>query len=527
MANRFLLGIFTGAFSVVLKTGLNLVTVPLLLATMGATPYGLFILLINTLELAILLDMGFSEGTIKLLGGFRGKGDDQAAQQIMGTAKWLYLGLALLALVIGLLGNSFLLDLLNVPPALRSTGSLGLYIIFVEIAVTLLLAFCRSILNAHSLQAWNNVTDSMYHIVGNGLGLAVLLLTPWGIPGFLGSRLIAALLRLAIMLSQVIKVEPQLWQFSWASSMLRPLFSLSIHALLINFSILVSHSMDQIVIAQFMPYFWVAQFEVVFRCLAVVSQLGSKLCEGLMPIFARTSHLTTADAAHAESQKTRLLFLKMSFVNNAVTCLLLLMIGLHFPLLFHGFSSGKLELAKSLPVLYVAMGIFWSGALQLPASYFLYTSGHHKFLTVTSVATALCNLALSVLLVQTPLGIAGVALGTLIPNVIQHQLFLIPRVLKVMNISLSEYVREVHWTVALPVLAASTVVMLLIQLCQGFLGPSMPLMTAFGLLAGHTLIGGFIALTVWAGLTATDTDKQLVWQMIKNPGQIKAMLKGN
>jgi O-antigen/teichoic acid export membrane protein len=518
-ANRFILGMFTGAFSVVLKTGLNLITVPLLLANMGAAPYGLFVLLVNMLELAILLDMGFSEGTIKLLGQFKGQDNELAAQQIMGTAKWLYIGLAILAQGVGLLLIPHFTTWLHVPVALHSAAQLGLHIIFLEVSVSLMLAFCRSILNAHSLQAWNNVTDSMYHIVGNALGLSVLILTPWGIPGFLTARLIAALLRLVIMASQVVKVEPKLWHYPWHSPALKQLFSLSVHALLINFSILVSHSMDQFVIARYLPLRFVPQFEVVFRCLAFVSQLGSKLCEGLMPIFARTSHQTD------ETGKTRFLFLKMSFVNNAVTCLLLMMIGLHFPLMFHGFSSGKLELGLSLPVLYVAMGIFWSGALQLPASYFLYSSGHHRFLTITSVTTALCNLGLSILLVK-PLGIVGVALGTLIPNVIQHQMFLIPKVRQVLAIPLNEYAREVHWTVGLPILVASVLVLVLITGWTQWLGPTLPLMTAFALLAGHTVLGGLIALVTWVYITATESDKATVLHMLKNPRQIKSVLKG-
>jgi O-antigen/teichoic acid export membrane protein len=518
VASKFVLGMFTGAFSVVLKTGLNIVTVPLLLANLGATPYSLFVLLINLLELAILLDMGFSEGTIKLLGEYRGKGQETEARQLLGTSKTMYLGLALLAQLLGFVLRPLFTQWIKVPPELLDVAQWGLLLITIEISVGLLLSFCRAILNSHSLQAWNNMTDSMYHIVGNGLGLAVLCLTPWGIPGFLAARLAAALVRLAILGWQVQKLEPQLWQYPWHPPALRRLFGLSAHALLINFSIFISHSMDQMVIGRFMPLAMIAPFEVVFRCLAIVSQLGSKLCEGLMPLFSRMS------ATNSEADKTRFLFLKMSFVNNAVTCLLLMMIGLHFPLLFSGFSSGKLQLADSLPVLYVAVGIFWSGALQLPASYYLYSSGHHQFLTVTSLITAFSNLVLSVLLVK-QFGLVGVALGTLIPNAIQHQLFLIPKVRQIMGIPLAEYAREVHWTVGLPVLVAGAAVWGIITALQPWLGANPALWVAFGLLSVNTLIGGGIALMVWLLLTAPPADKALALQILKQPGQVKTLLQ--
>jgi O-antigen/teichoic acid export membrane protein len=518
LATRFVLGIFTGAFSVVLKTVLNMATVPLLLSSLGPTPYGLFVLLINLLELALLLDMGFSEGTIKLLGEAHGKNDTQTTHQILGTSKWLYLGLALFAQLLGWGFKPLFIAWFNLPADLVPAAELGLTIIFAEISVGLLLSFCRAILNSHSLQVWNNLTDSMYHIMGNGIGLTVLLTTPWGIPGFLAARLAAAVLRLLILGVQVLKLEPELLVYKWHTPALRKLFSLSVHALLINFSIFVSHCMDQFVIARFLPLAKVAHFEIVFRCLAVVSQLGSKVCEGLMPLFARLSVNTQTD-----NQKPRTLFLKMSFVNNAVTCLLLLMISLHFPLLFNGFSSGKLNLNESMPVLWVAIGIFWSGALQLPASYYLYSSGHHRFLTYTSITTALCNLALSLALVK-PMGIVGVALGTLIPNVIQHQLFLIPKVRQVLNISVGEYARNIHWAVGLPLLSAGLFTWGTLSWCHTLWPQPVSLPVALGILGVNTLIGGLLALIIWAGVTAADTDKALIIKLLKNPGNIKQLL---
>jgi hypothetical protein len=122
------------------------------------------------------------------------------------------------------------------------------------------------------------------------------------------------------------------------------------------------------------------------------------------------------------------------------------------------------------------------------------------------------------------MGIVGVALGTLIPNVIQHQLFLIPKVRQVLNISVGEYARNIHWAVGLPLLSAGLFTWGTLSWCHTLWPQPVSLPVALGILGVNTLIGGLLALIIWAGVTAADTDKALIIKLLKNPGNIKQLL---
>ncbi len=509
MGRRFLMGMLSGAGSVVVKHLLNILLLPVLIHILGVELFGLYMLLVGIQELCLLLDLGFTDAIVKLLSATQGVMDTPRYKQIMKMGHVLFLSISLLILAIGLGTAPFFPLLFNIGPDLQTLSQVALTLIIVEGVVTLYVTHYRAILLSHCLHQWNNVGDTLFNLIGVGVGVG-LLVAGYGLIGLLLARLAGALVRAAIVMIFALKIEADaLWPRARLEfGLFREMVGLTFHAMMVNISVIVSHKIDTLVIAAFLPLVAVGFYEIVFRLLGSILQLCMKICDGVFPLFARL--MSAADTKNA-----RQLFLRMSCFNNFLVGSLLIFVVGFYPELFAFFSAGRMEIGPTLPVLAIAVPVIWSSALQIPACYFLYTSDRQRYLTVSSLIAAGCNLALSLALVQ-PLGIVGVALGTLIPQVVQHQLSLIPESCRALNISLKDYLTAVHLKVAV---------------IFGFLSLGIWLVRPFLLLTPNPLIPiGLFGLVLWAGVswlwfawTASEQEKSFFVLKIVAPARSRLM----
>jgi O-antigen/teichoic acid export membrane protein len=492
LRERFVSGILTGMGSVVIKTGLNILLIPMLIHTLGPAMYGLYVLLVGVLELALMLDLGFTAGLVTLLGK---ETDD--TPELLAVGQWLYLACAVLLFALGLPLVPLFGPLFHLDAAQTTVATQCVLIILLEAGLTLYANYFRAVLVARTANHWSNAADTLYYLVGNAVGLA-LLWSGYGLVGLLLARLAAAALRTGMLMVKAHVYETGVFRFTrpkWAY--VKTLFGLSAHAAVINASIYLSHGIDAFVIGRFLTLPAVGLYELVFRFMSIAMNMGSKVCEGLMPLFAKMDHEQAAD-------KTSAVFLKMSFVNNLITSLILLMIVLYYPTLFSLFSAGKMPIEPTWPVLAMAVVIYWSGALQLPASYYLFSTGDQRFLSTTSIIAALANVVISIALVP-HYGLTGVALGTLIPNLLQHQFGLIWRSCQRLEISFTEYVKTVHTPVVMPLSVAAFWVMV----GQSVMG--------VGVLS-MVLVGGsgcVVAILAW--LLVQQEDRANLLKMLERP----------
>jgi O-antigen/teichoic acid export membrane protein len=297
------------------------------------------------------------------------------------------------------------------------------------------------------------------------------------------------------------RVQPAVFQFwgVWNWSTVREIVSLSGHAAMINLSIQISHKIDSFVIALFLPLQAVGAYELVFRFMAVTQQVAIKVSEGAIPRFAHS-------VAQGQRDQARKLFLRISSLSNLLVCLMLLLIGAFYPDLFALLSRGRIPIEATWPVLAVAAPIAWTGGLQMAAGPYLFVSGRERYLTVSSLITAFSNLLLSLLLVK-PLGLVGVALGTLIPQLIQHQFSLIRRTCMDLQIGLWEYIRMVHGTVFMALALASMCLL-------GVLPWSRVAPLSLPVMLGLSLLASFVATVSWLGLTTSRLERLRLWQQI-------------
>jgi O-antigen/teichoic acid export membrane protein len=479
---RFLAGIVSGAGSIVVKVALNVLLVPVMIHFLGVEIYGLYVLLLGLGELSFILDMGFTAAIVKALGASRTAGHSEESQSYLKIGQGLYSILALLSLTIGIGLTPLCLHLFHISPLFVETARLAFILVVIECALSLYTAYYRAILTAHCLHQWSNIGDTLFVVLSSLAGLAFLF-TGHGLVPIFAVRLVASLMRSILLVIQVTKVEPKALfpKATLKLSTLKEISRLSFHSFVVNCSVFVSHKIDNFVIGLFLSLRMVGYYEIVFRFLSIAQQTSSKICEGVFPVYTRMLSLN-------QSEQVRYFFLGMSNFCNFVVSALLLLTVYYYPELFQLFSAGKIPIQATLPVLAIAVPCVWSGVLQIPAGYYLFVSGKQRYLSVSSVLAALANLILSLILVCR-FGIIGVALGTFIPQLIQHQLSLILETCRDLKISVGDYIGTVH----LPVIWPLTAIILVLKV-SSLLLVSMPLLLRISLPVPFALFAGSI---VW------------------------------
>lgn len=501
LKNRWFWGMATGAGIVVFKTGLNLIIIPILMSQLGLSLYGLFVLIIGIQEVAWLLDFGFNTAMIKLLGTHRTAENEPRAQGILAASHAVYALTSVLTLAFGYLTIPLFIQAFHIPPQYHALATAALYISIFEAAIALYTCYFRSTLLSHTLHQLANKNDFLYMLIGNSVGIVVLL-CGGGLIGFLGSRLAAACIRLAVIIIETRKIEPHvLWakaKLSWQS--FKEIVSYSGHAMLVNTSVFISHKMDNFVIAWFLPLAAIAPYEIVFRMLSLALMTSSRMCEVVLPIFTRLCTLK-------EKVEARTIFLQLSAWAHMMVWMFMILILGYYDVLVRLISANQIPYAITLPVLAVAIPCVWSGVLQMPSCYYLLASGKEHLLSRSSIITAAANFILSVILVQ-KFGVLGVALGTLIPQLIQHHGHLIRLCRIDLDIPIKEYLETVMLKTFLP-LAGSAITVVLLR--WSFSLVHLPEVLTFAIAAlGVTGVTAWL----WYQLTATPTEKQWVQSAI-------------
>jgi O-antigen/teichoic acid export membrane protein len=140
---------------------------------------------------------------------------------------------------------------------------------------------------------------------------------------------------------------------------------------------------------------------------------------------------------------------------------------------------------------------------QWPSGSMLQGMARHNILAVTSILNGVLNLGLSLILVK-HVGITGVALGTLIPAVLEGMV-IIPYAMRLLGVSWLRLVRDAWIPALLPV--APTVAVL--YALQSTVQPQNWIV--LGLIAA---CGGLVYLFMYFLFRATSSERELVWNVL-------------
>lgn len=404
---------------------------PVMVRALGAEEFGLWSLAWSVVGFLGLIDLGFATGVVKWTAQARGSGDLGRRNALLSTALAFYCAGAAASVALMVVGSTFVPGWLHVPEAQCGRAVPLLWILGLRTALVVLpLSLFRGILFGEE-RIWEIEVIQVAGALVYGLAAWVALDRHTDVVGLAAINTAAVVaehvaylvaswrrvpgLRLALHL-----VDVRLWREAVAFS----LYAFLIHAL----SMALFH-LDPILVQLFLPISAVGVYAVAMRVAVNASLFTKQFINAFTPVAAELGERgEPARLGAILVQGTKLALLPAVAIS-----LVLGVFGGDFVRLWVG-----PDFAAAGPVL-VTLGLGVAlGVPQLMAANVLTMTGHHRFVALAAALAALQNVVLSLLLVG-PLGLLGIALGTVLSALAVDFGLTVPRACRAFGVPYRSY----------------------------------------------------------------------------------------
>jgi O-antigen/teichoic acid export membrane protein len=386
------------------------VLTPFVLHTLGQDGYGTWTLITAMTGYMGLMALGVPMACVRYLAQHVAEGDRTKINETIGSCAGLYLMFGSGAVVVGAF-LTLAFTAYDIPAAWRAQAFSAFVVMVLQVAAGFVGLLPEGIMFAHHDFVIRNLVRVGGVLLRLALTIGLLTLSP--------SLVTLALVQLSCLMfdfgasllivrRRYTGIRVRLADFRWR--MVRRIVSFSVYVLLLSAGARLSFETDALVIGALLgvtaiPFYAVANSLVVYlmdfviAIAAVVSPMATKLnTEGRLP-------------------ELRDIFLKWSKVALSMS----IMAGVFLIVLGPRFIGWWIEPSFERPSGRVLQILMISSFMFLPvrgvALPILMGLGKPRIPTIAFVGAGAMNLVLSILLAR-PLGLAGVALGTAIPNVL-------------------------------------------------------------------------------------------------------------
>jgi O-antigen/teichoic acid export membrane protein len=452
ISQRIIRSTFANYLGQIVTFGTGFVMTPFILHQIGPTSYGLWLLVGAVMAYGRLFDLGITDAVIKYTAEYRARGEGAQARSLIATALSIYTVVGLVVFILAMLLAPFFPILFNVPPGDQATATWLVVLMGLAAGVSIPCATTYSVLAGLQRFDLINVIGISGTLLTAGATVAVLLLGG-GPVGMVAVSIPITLLMQVPMIWFIYRSAPEL-RFGWRGAsrgLVRTVFSFSSSVFVIQVSGQLRAKTDEIVIGAFLPIIAVTPYALAHKLSDIAQSLSSRFLKVLLPI---------ASELHAEDDRTRLQGLYTASTRLALASFLPVggvVVLLAQPLLTLWVGAAYASYAHLVTILTIASLIDTS---QWPAGSVLQGMAKHRRLAIFSIGSGLVNLGLSLALVR-PLGVTGVALGTLIPTSIECFVFIMPHTMRILNISGRRMITEAFLPALLPAVPMIIVVYLL------------------------------------------------------------------
>lgn len=463
---------------------------PFMLHQLGDTAYGLWVLIGSVISYGSLLDIGIWGAIIKYVAEYRARGEYEQASQVFVTAFSLYGWLCLIILLLTWLVAPVFPVLFHVPEDQKGTATQ--LVILMGFGVGFSLPGMAPMAVLRGLQRFDIV--NLIEVIATlftALATVAVLLWGGGVLGVVFVQLCGIFVMLGLGVWFVLRIAPEfkirrgvvnlrlirtVLTYSW------PLFVRDVASNL-------KTKTDEMTIGAFLPFRMIAPYNLARKMSETTHILTQQFMKVLLPL---TSEL------HAENDlgRLRLVYTTGTRLTLAISLTLAsLLIVLARPILSVWVGERYANAAPLVVILTLATLVATS---QWPANTVLQGMARHRLLAATSLGSGVANLLLSIALIG-PLGLTGVALGTLIPNVVEFAI-VIPFAMRVMGVRGSEAVRKIF----LPALSPALIMTLALLALQKLIEPST--LISIGLIAG---MGVLVYMVAYLCIGASKAERQI------------------
>lgn len=408
---------------------------PFVLHTVGVEAYGTWILITSMTGYLGLLALGVPMASVRHIAQQVAAGNLEETNRAIGSCMGLYLLLGGAALVIGGGLLALFAAAYQIPRGLEFDARVAFAIAIVYGSLWFVALLPEAVLSAHN--------DFVVRNAVRVAGIVVRLVLTVGLLTLHGSLAVLALVQFAciafdfVVCWLVIRRRypgTRLTLTHFDRGIVRKIFSFSLYVLVLQAGARLTFETDSIVIGAFkdvgaIPHFTVGNSLIVY------------FMEFIVAIAAVVMPAATWLKAQGRVGELRETFLKWSKISLTLT----LMVGMFLFVLGPRFIAWWIDPSFEEPSGQVLQILMVSYLFFLPvrgvALPILIGLGKPGLPALALLVAGLVNLGLSVWLVG-PLGLAGVALGTAIPNVLFAG-FILVRACRELDISVADYLRYV------------------------------------------------------------------------------------
>jgi O-antigen/teichoic acid export membrane protein len=431
------------------NVGLGIILMPFTVRHLGASQYGLWMLVASLTYYFQLLDLGYGSGLVRHVADADARGDVNRVNSILSTFVVVYSGLGLLACA-----GTIALMLWAVPkfphlsaPDIRR-GQLVLAMMGVRMAIGFPMTVFGAATTARQRFALNNVVAIIVALANGAVTYLVLaaghgLLTLVASTTMLGIVSYAAYAWTARRAFPELRIRPS----SFNRALVRDVTTFSMYLFIIDIAIQIGFNLDNVVVGAALGTSAVAVYAVTLRLADYQRQLCNQFNGFLFPIVVRFRAAGSDDALKEMLiEGTRIALVLVTGVTIGV-------IGFGAPLIVRWMGPGFEAGVVPLYVLAIT-GVVLVG--QGPLGNILLGTGRHRLVAFVSLGEAVANLILSVILVRR-YGMLGVAVGTAVPVVLANLFILLPAACRQVSLPVNRFLRLVlaaPATAAVPAIAA-------------------------------------------------------------------------
>ena len=445
-----------------------------------------------------LLDFGIANAITKYVAEYQARGDFDQARSLIATALWLYTIVGLAAIILGAVFAPVFPYLFNVPIEQRLTFSWLVFLSGIGLGISLPGAAPIAVLRG--LQRFDVI--NLISISGMLLfGGSTVLVLQWG-GGPIGLAAVNILVNLVMQIPAVWLIRRNAGQlhFGWSGakrSHIRTVASFSSALFVINIAGQLQAKTDEIVVGAFLTVGNVTPYSIAHRLSELPQMLTEQFMKVLMPL---------ASKLHSENDQGRLR--QLYLVSTRLTLASFLPLGLGVTILAKPFLSAWVGevYAPYAGLVLLLIGASLFDTLMWPANAILQGMARHRLLAISAIASGLANLVISVALVR-PLGLVGVALGTLIPTTLECLFFVTPYSMRVIGVDLRTALKAIFLPVMAPAIIMGSVLIGLRYLLN-------PVAMIAILAVGG--IGFLVYVAIYLSIGASSQEKQLFLELARN-----------
>jgi O-antigen/teichoic acid export membrane protein len=432
--------------ALIVDTVIGLALLPFNVSHLGAAAYGVWLLASSVTVHFSVLDLGFGGAFVRFVARYRARRDARALNEIASTLFFVYAGAGVLAYLVAA-GVAFNLGaMFRITTDQAEVGRSLLLIIGVQVALNFPFSVFGGVVNGfqrYNVNAGVAVASSIAVAAANiavlsaGYGLVPLVLATTSI------RIATyfAYWQNARRIYPALRVTPTLFK----PERLRELMGFSVYSLLIDIGYRLNYQVDQLVIGTFLGVTPIAVWAPASRIVTAMQQLTNQLNAVLFPVVVDSDAVARAD-------RLRRIFLHGTRLSLAMVLPIgVTLVALADPLIHAWVGSRVTEMQGAVPVLQILSIAIMIRVGAGTATTLLKGGGMHRFMATVSILTGIANVVVSVALVR-PLGLRGVAFGTLIPVACSTFFFVFPAACRRADVTLRVFVGQAIWPALWPAL---------------------------------------------------------------------------